>query len=66
MQLARFQRINLKAGETRTVEFRVTPEMLSLLNADMHRVVEPGIFELMVGPSSDQTSTALLTVQSVH
>jgi len=66
MQLAGFQRINLKAGETRTVEFRVTPEMLSLLNADMHRVVEPGIFELMVGPSSDQTSTALLTVQSVH
>jgi len=64
-QLVGFQRITLKPGETRSVEFHVTPQMLSLLNTDMHRVVEPGVFELMVGPSSDQTSTALLTVQSV-
>jgi beta-glucosidase len=63
-QLVGFQRVTLKPGETRTVDFRVTPEMLSLLNVDMHRVVETGIFELMVGPSSDQTSTALLTVEA--
>jgi hypothetical protein len=36
--------------------------MLSILNIDMHRVVEPGIFEFMVGPSSDKTNTARLTV----
>jgi complex I intermediate-associated protein 30 (CIA30) len=36
--------------------------MLSMLNIDMHRVVEPGDFELMVGPSSDKTSSVLLTV----
>lgn len=62
MQLRGFQRITLKAGEKRTVEFSVTPEMLSMLNIDMHRVVEPGVFDLMVGPSSDQTSTVELTV----
>jgi len=62
MQLRGFQRITLKAGEKKTVEFTITPEMLSMLNIDMHRVVEPGVFDLMVGPSSDQTSTVELTV----
>ena len=62
MQLKGFERITLKPGEKRTVEFTVTPEMLSILNIDMHRVVEPGVFELMVGPSSDNISTVRLTV----
>jgi beta-xylosidase len=62
MQLAGFHRITLKPGEKKTVDFTVTPEMLSLWNVDMHRVVEPGVFELMVGPSSDQTQKVDLTV----
>ena len=66
MRLAGFQRITLKAGEKKTVEFTVTPQMLSMLNIDMHRVVEPGVFDLMVGPSSDQTSTVELTVVGPH
>jgi hypothetical protein len=37
-----------------------------MLNIDMHRVVEPGVFELMVGPSSDQTSTVKFTVIGQH
>ena len=45
MQLKGFERITLKPGEKRTVEFTVTPEMLSILNIDMHRVVEPGVFD---------------------
>ena len=62
MQLKGFERITLKPGEKKTVEFSITPEMLSILNVDMHRVVEPGVFELMVGPSSENTSTVKLTV----
>jgi beta-glucosidase len=62
MKLAGFERVTLKPGEKKTVEFRVTPEMLSILNIDMHRVVEPGVFEMMVGPSSDKASAVLLTV----
>lgn len=62
MQLEGFQRITLKPGEKKTVEFTITPEMLSMLNVDMHRVVEPGIFDVMVGPSSDQTTTVPLHV----
>ncbi len=66
MQLKGFQRITLKPGEKKTVEFTVTPEMLSILNVDMHRVVEPGVFDVMVGPSSDQTGIAALTVVGTH
>jgi len=66
MQLKDFERIALKSGEKRTVSFTVTPDMLSMLNVDMHRVVEPGVFDLMVGPSSDKTTTAQLTVAGTH
>ena len=57
-----FERITLGPGEKKTVEFTITPDSLSLLNADMHKVVEPGDFEIMVGPNSKQTSTVMLTV----
>jgi beta-glucosidase len=66
MQLRGFQRITLKPGEKKTVEFTVAPDMLSMLNIDMHRVVEPGVFDVMVGPSSDQTNTVELTVTGTH
>ncbi len=66
MQLRGFQRITLKPGEKKTVEFTITPDMLSMLNIDMHRVVEPGLFDIMVGPSSDQTSTVALAVLGQH
>ena len=65
-QLQAFRRINLKPGEKRSVEFTVTPAMLSMLDLDMRRVVEPGIFEIMVGPSSEQTATVPLAVTGPH
>lgn len=66
MQLKAFQRVTLKPGEKKTVDFTITPDMLSMLNVDMNRIVEPGVFDLMVGPSSDQTSTVALTVVGPH
>jgi len=63
-QLAGFQRIHLKAGEKTTVEFQVTPTALSLINVDMHQVVEPGLFDIMVGPSSAKTETITLEVKA--
>jgi beta-glucosidase len=66
MQLRGFQRITLKPGEKKTVEFSITPDALAMLNVDLHRVVEPGVFDLMVGPSSDQTSAVALTVTGPH
>jgi len=66
MELKGFERVTLKPGEKRTVQFTITPEMLSILNIDMHKVVEPGVFDVMVGPSSDKTSTVKLTVAGTH
>ncbi|HTE89554.1 MAG TPA: glycoside hydrolase family 3 N-terminal domain-containing protein [Terriglobales bacterium] len=51
-ELRGFQRITLDPGQTQTVEFTLGPEHLSFLNRDMHRVVEPGTFKLMVGSNS--------------
>jgi beta-glucosidase len=62
MHLEGFHRVTLKPGEKQNVEFTVGPEALSLLNLDMHRVVEPGTFDLMVGPDSAHTSTIPLEV----
>jgi beta-glucosidase len=62
MKLAGFERVTLKPGEKRTVEFTVTPETFKIWNIDMHHVVEPGVFDLMVGPGSDHTSAVKLTV----
>lgn len=52
LELKGFQRITLKAGETRKLVFTITPEILKMLNANMDWVVEPGTFELLVGASS--------------
>ena len=61
-ELRGFQRITLKPGEKKTVELTITPDSLSLLNVDMHKVVEPGDFEVMVGPDSQHVSTVILKV----
>jgi beta-glucosidase len=61
-QLIDFRRIHLAPGETRTVEFIVKPDQLSLLNEHLQRIVEPGLFDLMVGTSSDRMETVLLEV----
>jgi hypothetical protein len=64
MQLKGFERVTLKPGESKTVEFTITPAMLSILDTNMNRVVEPGEFELLVGPSSVETKAVTLTVLS--
>lgn len=54
-ELKAFQRVNLKAGETKPISFNITPAMLAFYNIDMKYLVEPGQFELMVGTSSQDT-----------
>ena len=63
-ELRGFRRITLNPGETNTVEFVLGPDELSFLNRDMHRVVEPGVFTIMVGGNSvDLTQTKLNVVE---
>jgi beta-glucosidase len=61
-ELKAFQRISLQPGEQQVVEFSVGPEQLSFYNENMHRVVEPGMFELMLGASSVDVQTVQLEV----
>lgn len=51
-ELKDFQKINLKAGESRTIKFIINKEKLSFFNQQLQWVAEPGDFELMVGASS--------------
>ena len=48
-----FDRIHLKPGETKTVTFTLTPDDLALWDREMHFVVEPGAFKVMIGASSE-------------
>jgi len=58
-ELKGFQKIKLKPGETQTVTFKITPDKLSFLNKDMKPVVEPGMFNVMIGGNSiDLVSTS--------
>ena len=51
-ELKGFERIRLKAGESREVTFSITPDMLSFYNYNVEYVLEPGEFEVMAGPDS--------------
>jgi beta-glucosidase len=52
MQLRGFERVALGPGETKTVSLALTPAELQLLDRDLHWVVVPGDFKVMVGRSS--------------
>lgn len=52
MNLRGFERVGLNPGETKTVSFTLRPEDLQLLDENMKWVVEPGMFRVMIGSSS--------------
>ena len=51
-ELKGFQKIYLKAGESKRVLFTLTEEMLRFYNASLQYVSEPGEFTVMVGGNS--------------
>lgn len=51
-ELKAYRRVPLAAGESRTVRFAVPVRELSIVNAAGERVVEPGEFELLIGPNA--------------
>jgi beta-glucosidase len=50
--LVGFERVMLKAGESKTLRFTLTPEMMSFYNDDGNLTIEPGKFRLEVGGCS--------------
>jgi beta-glucosidase len=64
LALRGFQRIHLKPGEKASVGFPITPEDLLIFDYRMVRVIEPGMFDILVGSSSNTTQAAQIQVLS--
>ncbi|MBS5613260.1 MAG: beta-glucosidase BglX [Prevotella buccalis] len=62
-ELKGFQRLSLKAGETATATFTIDASKLKFYNYDLKEVVEPGEFDVMVGPNSRDLKRTTITVQ---
>ncbi|WP_248722438.1 glycoside hydrolase family 3 N-terminal domain-containing protein [Seonamhaeicola sp. ML3] len=53
-ELKGFNKIELKPGETKTVQFTITPDMLVFTGVEMKPILEAGDYEVMVGTSSQE------------
>ncbi len=64
-ELKGFQRIHLKKGESREVTFEIADDLLKFYNSSLDYVLEPGDFEIMIGPDSSlkHLKKAVLTVE---
>ena len=64
-ELKGFERIHLKKGESKVVKFEITDDLLKFYNSQLEYVLEPGDFEIMIGPDSSlkHLKKAVLTVQ---
>ncbi|SER90996.1 glycoside hydrolase family 3 N-terminal domain-containing protein [Sphingobium sp. YR768] len=61
-ELKGFERVTLAPGETKTVRIPLGPDAFTLWNLDMEEVVEPGLFDIMVGPDSKNLQTVTLEI----
>lgn len=61
-ELKGFQKVFLKAGESKTVSFKITPELLKFYNYDLDYVCEPGEFQVMIGGNSRDTRMTPFTL----
>jgi beta-glucosidase len=61
-ELKRFDRIPLKAGEKKHITFTLPIAELAFYNIDMKKMVEPGDFNLWIGPNSQDGLKASFTV----
>lgn len=62
-ELKAFQQITLQPGEKRTLFFKITPDDLRFYNSELQYIWEPGEFDIMVGPSSDEVQTITVNWQ---
>jgi Beta-glucosidase-related glycosidases len=62
-ELKGFQKIDLKAGESKTVTFRISQDDLKFYNADLKYVSEPGDFKVFIGGNSRDVKEASFKLQ---
>ena len=61
MELKGFRKVFLKAGENKTVTFKISPEDLKFYNYDLKYDWEPGEFVIMVGGNSIDLKSSTIT-----
>ena len=61
-ELKGFQRIHLNAGESQTVTFEITPDLLKFYDYNLDYVIEPGDFDIMIGPNSRDVKKKTITI----
>lgn len=57
-ELKGFKKVFLKAGESKKVSFKITPDLLHFYNYNLQYVAEPGDFDVFIGGSSQAVKTA--------
>jgi len=62
-ELKGFQKIELKAGESKTVSFSISVNELKFYNNDLKFVAEPGDFKLFIGGNSRDVKEASFKLQ---
>lgn len=62
-ELKGFKKIELGPGESKTVSFKITPEMLKYWNAQVEWVADEGEFDLYVGPNSRDLKKATFVLE---
>ena len=62
-ELKGFQRVALKAGESRDVSFTIDVSLLKYYDFDLRYVAEPGEFDVMIGGASDAVKQASFTLK---
>lgn len=62
-QLKGFDKIFLKPGESKTVSFTLTQDLLKFYDYNLNYVAEPGDFDIMIGGNSRDVKSARLTLK---
>ncbi len=53
---------NRAVNNSKTLSFTLRPEAFRLWDIDMNEVVEPGLFDILVGPNSEDLKSATLEI----
>jgi beta-glucosidase len=61
-ELKHFEKIDLKAGESKTVNFKITVDDLKFFNSELKYVAEPGDFKVFIGTNSRDVETNQFTL----
>lgn len=62
-ELKAFEKISLKPGETKTVKFKIDANMLKFYDYDLNFICEPGKFEALVGPNSEDVKSIFFSFE---